>query len=285
MGRPEKPLGRDGSPVRELAYWLRDLRNQSGLTYDQLARRAGFSTSTLQEALAGRRSPTLPVTLAIVEACGGDVKEWRTYWAQIRRARDPDSYPGSDLPMIPSWAVTDAPAARKTADSTWTGNEETGEPHAASPKISPLRHRWRWAIIGGGVLAVALDVIITVLLTSSAPQSSADFSSPYAHPTAPPIRLATKTYIEQEFNPNGAPTFQFLNGSGAGIPVSYGQYVQISCKVFSTIVKSTVPDGYWYRLASMPWDNHYYVVANTFGNGDKLSGPYTHNTDWKVPNC
>ena len=101
----------------------------------------------------------------------------------------------------------------------------------------------------------------------------------------PAAGSSVRTHTEQEFNPNGAPTFLYLDGSGAGIPVAYGQYVQVSCKVYSTIVKSTMPDGYWYRLASMPWDDHYYAAANTFGNGDKMDGPYTHNTDWRVPNC
>src|ERR1051326_5529776 len=70
MGRPERPLLQDGSPERELAFWLRDLRNKSGMTYDQLARQTEYSISTLQEAAAGRRLPTLSVTLAIVRACG-----------------------------------------------------------------------------------------------------------------------------------------------------------------------------------------------------------------------
>src|SRR6266571_3378831 len=68
MGRPEGPLDRDGSPIRELAYWLRDLRRQTGLTYQQLAQRTHYSTSTLQEAMSGRRLPTLPVLRAIVRA-------------------------------------------------------------------------------------------------------------------------------------------------------------------------------------------------------------------------
>jgi hypothetical protein len=58
MGRPEEPLDRDGSPVREFAFWLRDLRNRSGLTYDQMGRKAHFATSTVQAATAGRRLPT-----------------------------------------------------------------------------------------------------------------------------------------------------------------------------------------------------------------------------------
>jgi hypothetical protein len=45
------------------------------------------------------------------------------------------------------------------------------------------------------------------------------------------------------------------------------------------------PDGYWYRIASPPWNDRYYAPANTFMNGDPWNGPYTHNTDLKVPNC
>jgi transcriptional regulator with XRE-family HTH domain len=82
MGRPERPLDRDGSPVRELAHWLRDLRNRSGMTYEQLAVRSNFSRATLQEALSGKRLPTLQVSLAIVDACGGDVEAWPTYWGR-----------------------------------------------------------------------------------------------------------------------------------------------------------------------------------------------------------
>ena len=59
MGRPQKPLDRDGSAVREFAFWLRDLRKRSGLTYDQLGKNAHYATSTVQAATAGNRLPTL----------------------------------------------------------------------------------------------------------------------------------------------------------------------------------------------------------------------------------
>lgn len=48
---------------------------------------------------------------------------------------------------------------------------------------------------------------------------------------------------------------------------------------------SASPDGYWYRIASAPWNNKYYAVANTFANGDPLGAPGSHNTDMSVPNC
>jgi hypothetical protein len=104
MGRTQKPLDRDGSPVREFAFWLRDLRKTSGLTYEQLGNSAHYATSTVQEATAGRRLPTLRVTLAFVKACGGDHGEWRAYWAQIQRALDQDAPDGCLGSILPPWA-------------------------------------------------------------------------------------------------------------------------------------------------------------------------------------
>ena len=86
MGRPEEPLHRDGSPVREFAFWLRDLRNRSGLTYQQVARSANYAISTVQAAAAGRTLPTLKVTMAFVTACGGDTAAWRRYWMRVKRS-------------------------------------------------------------------------------------------------------------------------------------------------------------------------------------------------------
>jgi hypothetical protein len=67
--------------------------------------------------------------------------------------------------------------------------------------------------------------------------------------------------------------------------VSPGQTVNVSCKVLDPSAASVTPDGYWYRLADSPWNNQYYAAANTFYNGDPINGPYTHNTDFNVPNC
>ncbi|MEW2255313.1 hypothetical protein [Streptomyces sp. NPDC047869] len=46
-----------------------------------------------------------------------------------------------------------------------------------------------------------------------------------------------------------------------------------------------MPGGYWYRIASPPWSDTYYAVANTFLNGDPPEGPYSHDVDEKVPDC
>jgi len=103
MGRPEEPLDRDGSPLREFAFWLRDLRKRSGLTYERLASRAHYAISTVQEAAAGRRLPTLRVTLAYVAACGGDQTVWREYWTRINRSLDSAAPEGVTRSVSPPW--------------------------------------------------------------------------------------------------------------------------------------------------------------------------------------
>ena len=47
-----------------------------------MAQRAGQGTSTLSQAAGGERLPTLPVALAYVRACGGDLEEWEERWRQ-----------------------------------------------------------------------------------------------------------------------------------------------------------------------------------------------------------
>ena len=107
MGRPEEPLDRDGSPAREFAFWLRNLRRRAGLTYEELGRRAHYATSTVQAAAAGRRLPTLRVTMAYVAACGGNVREWHTYWNRMRQAIDPDVPAGAVTSVLPPWAASE----------------------------------------------------------------------------------------------------------------------------------------------------------------------------------
>ena len=103
MGRPEEPLDRDGSPLREFAFWLRDLRKRSGFTYERLAGRAHYAVSTVQEAAAGRRLPTLRVTLAYVAACGGDQTAWQEYWTRVRRMLDATAPEAVTRSVSPPW--------------------------------------------------------------------------------------------------------------------------------------------------------------------------------------
>ncbi|MCP2303837.1 hypothetical protein LV79_003542 [Actinokineospora globicatena] len=73
-----------GDPVLvDFAEALRELRRQAGSpTYRQLSTRAHYSIAALSDAAAGRRLPTLTVTLAYVRACGGDARAWEQRWRQ-----------------------------------------------------------------------------------------------------------------------------------------------------------------------------------------------------------
>ncbi|MEV6839615.1 helix-turn-helix transcriptional regulator [Streptomyces sp. NPDC051133] len=129
MARPEQRLVRDGTPLRELAFWLRDLRTGTGLTYAQLAARSGYSVSTLQEAAAGRRLPTLAVTLAFARACGADQGAWQRFWTEVRRAVDT----GAPAPA-PSWSTGTADRRERGRPGERGRDEGQGRPEAPYPR-------------------------------------------------------------------------------------------------------------------------------------------------------
>lgn len=148
MGRPEEPIERDGSPVREFAFWLRDLRRTADLTYDNMRKPTGYAPSTLQEACGGRRLPTLRVTVAFVSACGGDVEAWKDYWQTIRRASDPRS------PAGPTGSVRRGPSRSK--------KKEQDEP-AAEPNPVPTRRR-RPLVAAATVAVIVIAAVLVIVL-------------------------------------------------------------------------------------------------------------------------
>ncbi|WP_052423154.1 helix-turn-helix domain-containing protein [Nonomuraea candida] len=81
MGRPERDLNPEKDPLHRFAAELRKLRVEAGKpSYRELAKRAHFSVTALAEAAGGAVLPSLAVTLAYVEACGGDRREWEERW-------------------------------------------------------------------------------------------------------------------------------------------------------------------------------------------------------------
>lgn len=123
----------------------------------------------------------------------------------------------------------------------------------------------------GAVLGVAAVTALGVVTASRQP--------------ATPTPRSTSSIAEQQGH-HGVNTFtNYHNASGLGQRVDPGAWVQVSCKVYDPTIGSTNPDGYWYRIASAPWNDQYYAPANTFMNGDPSNGPYTHNTDFAVPDC
>ncbi|MDN3059811.1 hypothetical protein PH213_35880 [Streptomyces sp. SRF1] len=84
MGRPEAPLDPGAGPVQRFALELRKLRQEAdGVTYRVLAQRTPYTVSTLSRAASGEQLPSLQVTLAYVEGCGGDPREWERRWREV----------------------------------------------------------------------------------------------------------------------------------------------------------------------------------------------------------
>lgn len=81
MPRPERPLDPNAGAVARFAAELRALRQEAGNpSYRELAKLAHYSPTALSEAAGGERLGSLPVTLAYVRACGGDLEWWEARW-------------------------------------------------------------------------------------------------------------------------------------------------------------------------------------------------------------
>ncbi|MFI6626673.1 helix-turn-helix domain-containing protein [Streptomyces sp. NPDC050528] len=105
MGRPERPVDPRAGAVQGLAHALRELRRAAGgPSYRTMAKAAGFSATTLSQAAAGERLPTLAVVEGYVLACGGDPAEWGPRWkeaeAETHRAAE-TAEPDDDAPVPP----------------------------------------------------------------------------------------------------------------------------------------------------------------------------------------
>jgi len=84
VGRPERDLPGDGTPLTEFARRLRAVRAAGGQpSYRRLAAATHYSAATLARAAAGHVLPSLEVTLAYVTGCGADPAEWRTAWTEV----------------------------------------------------------------------------------------------------------------------------------------------------------------------------------------------------------
>jgi surface antigen len=74
-------------------------------------------------------------------------------------------------------------------------------------------------------------------------------------------------------------------GGSQGPSIGGGQTVQIACKL--TGFKVADGNTWWYRIASAPWNNAYYVSADAFYNNGQTSGSLigTPFVDPAVANC
>lgn len=145
MPRPERPIDPSAGPITRFAGDLRTLRQDAGVpTYRSMAEEVNYSPTVLSEAAAGRKLPTLPVTLAYVQACRGDCAEWERRW----RAVGAESMPQSGEPSVVAgrrsrrWLIV--PAAAVVAGIVgvalflWLTESESGQRAEVMPENIPM---------------------------------------------------------------------------------------------------------------------------------------------------
>jgi uncharacterized protein YjbI with pentapeptide repeats/transcriptional regulator with XRE-family HTH domain len=81
----------------DLAEQLRQLRKRTGLSYDDLARKAGVAPATVHGMITGTTFPRQASLLAVVKACGeaGNVEAWRNAWCRADEARPRQARPSA----------------------------------------------------------------------------------------------------------------------------------------------------------------------------------------------
>lgn len=137
VGRPERELREDGTPLTALAIALRDLRRSAGSpSYREMGQRVHRSPTTLSEAAGGERHPTWDTLHAYVTACGGDPEAWRERWEGAARRGTAKPVPAPDPePVEPVEPVE--PAGTTTTTAGPAG-----------------RRRWLWPSVAAACLVV-----------------------------------------------------------------------------------------------------------------------------------
>src|SRR5579884_3258194 len=167
MARPVRQITSDDSAIVELAQALSDLRGSARLTLSQVAEHAHYSVSALSEATSGRRLPTWELTRSFVEACGGDMDEWRKRWKYAAEQHFQLTEPEEPSQCLP-------------------------EPERAKA-LSRAGHRTR-ALIAAGLVSVALLALLGIGLYLSGGRGTAPVG--FAPPPKP-SKAAAERHVPQ----------------------------------------------------------------------------------------
>ena len=132
---PDPVPGAEGGPIAAIetdniaafARDLRVLRAKAGLDYPDMAEKSHYTMRTLASAAGGLRLPTLPVLIAYVNACGGDVTEWEERWGKLVKASDKGQ---TALPAAGTDAVAHDSGPADSARASGPGAPAPGPAHA-----------------------------------------------------------------------------------------------------------------------------------------------------------
>lgn len=152
----------------------------------------------------------------------------------------------------------------------------------------------RTALIGGAatVLAAVLTVVVAALInngsssTAPIPSPQPEALGPMPPPTCPTCISGGKTFTQEAGEGTPRPTFRDPRAfKGKGPSVQPGQQVEVVCRFHDPNAPASVQPGWWYLIASSPWNWQYYTMANSYLNGDPPEGPYLTSVDNGVPVC
>ncbi|MBQ1117002.1 helix-turn-helix transcriptional regulator [Streptomyces rubiginosohelvolus] len=102
MGRTEKKIETANTALQDLVEWLRACRKAAGLTYRELAVRAGLHATTLQRAASANTVPGLNVVLAYARGCDMLVEDAHLLWKRARREQARSGRPNGRPAPAPS---------------------------------------------------------------------------------------------------------------------------------------------------------------------------------------
>jgi hypothetical protein len=124
-GGPAQPVASiapDG--LEAFARDLRALRAKADLDYPEMAEVSHYEMKTLAAAAGGLRLPTLPVAVAFVRACSGNVADWEERWQKLaektaadaaRKRRNDGEENAEPLEPAETPAALEAPALKPAA--------------------------------------------------------------------------------------------------------------------------------------------------------------------------
>ena len=148
MPRPENQLDPDAGPIAAFACDLRALREESGYpSYRVLAKRAGFSASTLSVAASGAALPSLDVTLAYVQACGGDPEPWHKRWRALADEQPFRAVVAVRASQPGAQAIDKKESAELTVDRSWPTAHSVATGAAMAVLGSPMMAVLGWLCV------------------------------------------------------------------------------------------------------------------------------------------
>ena len=146
------------------------------------------------------------------------------------------------------------------------------------------------AVVIGVTIILLAAVIIRLFPGVFGPPTSVSTSPPAGTRSAPPRLSATPTpqpitYVETAGGAAATWTDPLDAGGGEGPEMVAQDRIQVSCRLLGFAVS----DGnrWWYRIASSPWNEGFYVTADAFYNNGRTSGTLHGSLffDARVPLC